>query len=424
MKVHFIGVGGVGMAGQAHLMADLGWEVSGSDAVESPMLESLRQRGLAVVAPHLDGVPGEPEVVVYSSAIDEGNLELQDARRRGIRCVRRGEFLGELARHFETVVAVSGSHGKTSTAAMLAHVCRASGVEAGYMVGGRVNGWERSAGAGAGRIFVTEVDESDGTQVYTQATLAVVTNVEDDHCWSHGGVEQLEACFVQFARQARQVLAWESPATRRLFGDWPTCRLLGDADKDARMRLPQPGEHNRINATLALAAAERLGIPREAALAALANFPGVSRRLSVRWRSEDGRQELIEDYAHHPTELRATLSALAEQRPGVPLLVVFQPHRHERVRRYGRQFSEILGAYARRVWVMAPFAAWTDGGAEAEARAIATELSGGRGVYVEGGVSAVAAQVRGDMAAWRDRAYTLVVIGAGDVGGVVPRLLE
>ncbi len=420
MRVHFIGAGGVGVAGLAHIAADLGWTVTGSDAAPSPMLETLRARGLAVTAPHGDAVPGEPDAVVYSSAIGADNAELADARRRGLRCVRRGEFLGEMARAFRTVVAVAGSHGKTSTTAMLAHICREAGLAPGFLVGGQVNGWPRAAAAGDGSLLVTEVDESDGTQVFTAASLAVVVNVEDDHCWSHGGVARLQDCFVQFARRAGRVLAWESPTVARLFGGWPTVRLAGPADAPAGLAVPQPGAHNRTDATLALLAAEWLGVPEATALAALATFPGVSRRLSVRQRSADGRRLLVEDYAHHPTELEATLAALRESRPGVPLLVVFQPHRHERVRRYGRRFSELLGAYAERVWVMAPFAAWTAGGAERAAAAIAGDIPGGRGVYVDGGPEAVAASVRAELARRGEAAYTLAVIGAGDVTRVVP----
>ena len=421
-QLHFIGIGGVGVAGLAHLAADLGYEVTGSDAAPSAMLDSLRQRGLNVSDAHLPALPGLPSTVIYSSAIPEDNAELADARRRGIPCMRRGEYLGVLARHFKTVVAVAGSHGKTSTTAMLAHICRKAGLNPGYLVGGKVNGWERSACAGDGSLFITEVDESDGTQVYTHATLAIIVNVEDDHCWGFGGVEKLEQCFTEFAGNAQAVLSWSSPSTRRLFGAMPSARLLDEADMPENLRLPLPGRHWRINAALAVAAAEALGIPRNEAVSGLEDFPGVDRRLSVRGTVLGGRCVVVEDYAHHPTELRATLAALRDGYPGRRLLVVFQPHRFERVRRFGHDFAELLGT-ADHAWVVAPFSAWVADGDGVDASSIAAQTPGGRAEYVQNLPETIAAAVKHAAEQSGDDCVA-VVIGAGDVSRIVPALLK
>ncbi|MDX9981533.1 MAG: FAD-binding protein [Lentisphaeria bacterium] len=415
--VHFVGAGGVGMAGLAHILADWGVTVTGTDAAESAMLASLAARGLDVRVPHGGRVPEGTELVVYSNAVPAGNAERLDAAAKGIPSCLRGEFLARLAAYFSTVVSVAGSHGKTTTAAMLAHILRHCGADPGFLVGGSLPGWPRAAAAGGRRVLVTEVDESDGTQALMRSRIAVVLNVEDDHCWSLGGIEALEQCFRTFAGRADQVLAWESPATRRLFADHPAAVFLGEDDLPAELSVP--GRHNRINGALALAAAVRLGVDRAAALAALRGFPGVDRRLSVRHRSASGHTVLVEDYAHHPTELRAALAALRESYPGHSLQVVFQPHRFERVLRYGAEFGALL-ATADRVVVYRPFAAWREDAGLADPAAIV------RGIppsvparYATESLAELAGEVVSSLGA---EPSVVAVIGAGDIHGLVALL--
>jgi UDP-N-acetylmuramate--alanine ligase len=427
-RIHFTGVGGVGMAGLAHICADLGCQVSGSDLSESAMLASLRQRGLSLQLGHCETLPDGLDLLVYSSAVPEEDPERRAAVRSGIASLRRGEFLGELARSFPLTVAVAGSHGKTSCTAMLAHICRQAGMAPGYLVGGEVNGWERAATAGAGELLLAEVDESDGTQVFFQADLAMVLNIDDDHCWSHvGGVAALERCFVDFASQAKEVLAWRSDSCERLLGALPQTRFV-----DAPLALPLPtplpltGQHNRVNAAMAVAAAERLGLSSAAARAALLSYPGVQRRLSERYRREDGRLVVVEDYAHHPAELRATMAALAEAYPTHRRLLLFQPHRYERVKRYAAEFAAIL-AESEQAWVMAPFAAWRQDEEIADPEAIVRlALSLNPDVklaYVPKGPRRVAAMLQQTLAAAADKeALLLALVGAGDVGAVWPAL--
>lgn len=415
------------MAGLAHICADLGCSVSGSDVSDSAMLASLRRRGLDVLVGHDAELAGQAELLVYSSAVPEDDPERQEAAKRGIASMRRGEFLGELARVFPQTVAVAGSHGKTSVTAMIAHICRQAGMAPGYLVGGLVNGWERAAGAGCGELLLAEVDESDGTQVFFHADIAVILNIDDDHCWSHGGVEALERCFVDFARRARRVVAWRSDNCVRLLGGLEQVTFV---DEPLTLSSPVPlalsGWHNRVNGAMAVAVAELLGVPAAQARRALLSYPGVQRRLSERYRRADGRLVVLEDYAHHPAELRATLDALGEAYPGHRRLLLFQPHRYERVKRYAADFAAIL-AEVEQAWVLAPFAAWRHDEEIADPEAIvrlAREISPGCAVaYLPNDPPRVVATL---LAALSARPATepqlLALIGAGDVSAVWPAL--
>jgi UDP-N-acetylmuramate--alanine ligase len=411
--VHFIGIGGAGMSGLARILLEAGIVVTGSDEADSPVLEQLMLRGARVRSgPHTADALGDARCTVYSSAIAPDNPELAEARRRGLPCLRRGEFLARLATAYPTVVAVAGSHGKSTTTAMLAHVLRETGRRPGYLVGGDVRGWPAPAAAGRGDILVTEVDESDGTQALLRSTVAVVTNVDDDHCWSVGGVEALEACFVRFAERAGRLVAWAAPTTRRLFAAHPAPCLIDATGIPPGLHLAVPGEHNRANAALACTVATALGVPPAEALAALASFQGVARRLTERWRAPDAATVVIEDYAHHPVEVQATLQALREAWPGYTLTVVFQPHRFERVRRYAAAFAQALDA-ADAAWVTPPFAAWVGDSEIADPRDIVRAMRSPHARYWDGSLEELAAELaRVPAAAPR----LLAVVGAGNVG--------
>ncbi len=390
--VHFIGVGGVGMSGLATILLQRGVSVSGSDEAASPVLERLERLGAKVATGHAAAnVPPEADQVVFSSAVQPSNPEMQEAVRRGLPACRRGEFLARLAEGYRIVVPVGGSHGKTTTSAMIAHILREAGLRPGYMVGAEVPGWVAPAAAGAGDILVTEVDESDGTQALVRSSHAVVTNVDDDHCWSVGGVEALEQNFIDFANKAARVFTWRTETTARLFAKHPAASFITQAGIPPELAMPHmPGEHNRKNAALALAVASALGVPQAVALAALAAFHGVSRRLSERYRSPGAREVVVEDYAHHPNELRASLQALREQHPGARLTVVFQPHRFERVKRYAAEFSRILEEDADEIYLIPPFAAWMQDADVANPRDIVTAIRGKEAVYWEKGLEDLA----------------------------------
>lgn len=419
--VHFIGIGGVGMSGLATILAQRGVRVSGSDEADSPVLARLARFGVQVTVGHRPENVGAPALAVFSSAVVPTNPELCEAQRRGVPCCRRGEFLAQLAREFATVVTVAGSHGKTTTSAMLAHILREAGRHPGHLVGGDVNGWDAPAAAGAGHILVTEVDESDGTQALVRSTHALVTNIDDDHCWSLGGVEALEQCFVRFAESAERVYYFDHPTSRRLFAGHRAARLVTDADIPAGLALQLPGLHNRRNATLAVCVARELGIAEGEALAALASFAGVSRRLSERYRSPDDSEVVVEDYAHHPAELRASLQALRERFPRHRLVAVFQPHRFERVKRYGAEFASILDSMADEAVVTAPFAAWLQDGDVADPRDIAEGIRGIPARFWDGSLESMADTLVGDAASGP---VLFAVIGAGDIGRLAGLLRE
>jgi len=421
-KIHFTGAGGVGVSGLAHIALDLGCDISCSDAADSAVLQRLREHvaerfGEAerrVVVGHMP-LPEGTELLVYSSAVPENDPERAEAFSRGISQMRRGDFLNLLALEFPVRIAVSGSHGKTTTSAMTAHILKRLGKNPGYMIGGNVNGWSRSASLGGGQILVTEVDESDGSQAGFPATIAIVLNIDDDHSWGLGGTRALERCFIELGLRSRQLLSWRSETTERLFGEWRRAILLDAPAENINLH----GWHNRINAAMAIKACELLGIDADTATSALDDFPGVSRRMSERAKSADGSRVLVEDYAHHPTELDATLSALHEAYPGKRLLVVFQPHRIERVERYGARFAELL---SKTDWccVVAPFAAWRTDGRTADVKSlIAAKVKPPCPVVANSpeAITALATPV------WLEGTpAVLAVIGAGDVTHAVAQL--
>ncbi len=375
-RVHFCGAGGVGVSGLAHLLLDAGVEVSGSDAVDSPYLEALKSRGARItVGLATEALPGS-SLLVYSSAIPAGHPEREAARRLGIPQCRRGEFLARLATRFRHVVAVAGSHGKTTTTAMIAHLLRQAGKNPGYLIGGMPVGEKRNAAWGDGNFLVTEVDESDRSQELMLPQDSLILNVDDDHSWAIGGPQGLQECFRRLARQSLRVHAWDSPLLRSLLEGHDNARWLPDPlPQDALPSLKFPGLHNRRNAYAATALLQLppFSLTREELQKGLDSFPGVERRLQLLAAAKPGRF-LYEDYAHHPTELAACLEALRERHPTAPLTVIFQPHRPERLLRYGRRFAEILAAQCRQVVVMAPFMAWEKEAPEASPHALLQEL--------------------------------------------------
>ncbi len=403
------------MTALAHIVLDMGCSVSGSDIAPSSNIDALRKRGANIVLGH-GTVPKETQLLVYSSAVPESDAERLQAKEAAIPQMRRGDFLNLLAENFPIRVAISGSHGKTSTSAMIAHILKCCGKNPGYCVGGTVNGWERPAAAGDQSILVTEVDESDGTQARFPATHAIVLNIDDDHSWALGGTEALERCFLSLCQNARHIIAWKSETTQRLFGNKANCLLLDQPISAAGMY----GTHTKTNAAVAVRLCTLLGIDEALALAALASFPGVSRRLSERYRTPDNSIVLVEDYAHHPTELEATLQALEEKYPGRKILAVFQPHRMERVERYGARFASALSKCA---WVglVETFGAWRQDNQHADLKALLLDKIKAPAVMltkVPEDIASTAAATCQQFAP-----AVLAVIGAGDITKCIQPLI-
>ena len=414
-SVHIIGCCGAGCAPLARILLEKGFRVSGSDLLDNAAAATLRRHG-AHVAPaghRIENLPAENDglLVVRTSAAGPDNPEVAGAMRRGLPVLRRGEALAVTADSYARPVAVSGSHGKTSVSAMLAWLLRELDANPGYMIGGAVTGWESAGAAGDGDLFITEADESDGTHALLHPHLGIVTNVEDDHAWSLGGFEVLEHNFRTFAGQSVNLLYCASEETDRLFKDHPHAVRL-ELDDLPDSFLPGFGHFQRLDGMIAVKAAELLGFDAPEAEKALRGFPGVERRLSVRW---NGAATVIEDYAHHPTELRESIRSLRELYPGRRLVVIFQPHRYARLERYFDEFTAELKK-ADRVFVTPVFAAWTGSGKyTSEDLAAAVGGTALTGNWDEMGARAGLELKTGDVAA---------IIGAGDLPKILPALIK
>ncbi len=456
-RLHFVGIGGAGMSGLALVCARLGAEVSGSDRSDSSYMERLREAGLEPVVGHdAANLPQGAEVVV-STAIGADNPELALARERGVEPIHRGALLAQLCAE-KRLIAIAGTHGKTTTSAMTIWALRAIGADPSFFVGGEVpglgeDGAAANAGWGEGEWVVAEADESDASFLELRPEIAVVTNVEMDHHTRWGSLAELHRAFCRFLEPAQGVVLPGSGALDELLppeaasgGSSGSRRVLGfdvDTPGPADLALAVPGRHNRENARAALAAIELAGLDVEAAATALSDFPGVRRRLEL--KGSRGGVRIYDDYAHHPTEVRAALSALRELRPQ-RLIAVFQPHLYSRTKALGEEFGAAL-ALADEVVVLDVYPArerpvgelaGVSGLRVAEA---AAERGGGRPVWwlPEAATaqralsdlldwSAAARRDRGDRTRPEDADRTsgpvLVTIGAGDVFKLGEALLE
>jgi UDP-N-acetylmuramate--alanine ligase len=432
-SLHFIGIGGAGMSGLALVASALGARVSGSDRVDSPVLERLRAAGIEAAAGHdAANLPAGAEVVV-STAIPEDNPELSAARAAGATVLHRADLLGELSRMKRTI-AVSGAHGKTTTASMAAHALRGAGRDPAFLIGGELRSAATNAAWGAGEWVVIEADESDRSFLKLGRDVAVITNIELDHHSTYASLGELEEAFEQFAE----------PAGLRVLG--PDVEVAGDAvrvgigegDFQAEavellpgrsrfevegtpVELPVPGRHNILNALGALAACRAAGVELAEAAAALSDFSGAGRRFEPHGSTDTGAL-VYDDYAHHPTEVRATLEAARTLAEGRRLVACFQPHLYSRTRKLARDFGPAL-ALADVVVVTDVYPArersedfpGVSGLLVAEA---AADAAAGRPVWWLPGLDEVARM----LAAQLGERDLLVTMGAGDVDRVAREL--
>jgi UDP-N-acetylmuramate--alanine ligase len=335
--LHFVGIGGAGMSGLALVAHELGASVTGSDQAESPYLDRLRAAGIDPVIGHAaSNLPDGGEVVV-STAIPDDNPELAAARAAGVPVLHRGDLLGELSRMKRTI-AVSGTHGKTTTASMIALVLLDTGREPAFLIGGELRAAGTNAAWGAGEWAVIEADESDRSFLKLRRDIAVVTNIELDHHATYGSLSELEEAFAEFAGAAETVISGTGGlrADHLEIGEG-TSRFEVDG---AEVELKVPGEHNILNALAALAALRAAGVEPAEAAPALAKFTGAGRRFEPHGRTAGGA-EVYDDYAHHPTEVRATLEAARTLGPR-RLVAAFQPHLYSRTQMLAREFGGAL----------------------------------------------------------------------------------
>jgi UDP-N-acetylmuramate--alanine ligase len=352
-RLHFVGVGGAGMSGYARAAHALGAEVSGSDGAPGPYLERLAADGVLVAHVGHDAAnlpTGENVELVYSSAVPAANVERQAARERGIPERARAELLGELTALRRTI-AVAGAHGKTTTSSMIVHALRSAGLEPGWLIGGSVGNGLANAQWGDGEWLVVEADESDRSMLSLDVELAVLTNVELDHHATYASLAELRDAFRRFLTRPRCAVIWDRPELLALRGDGPavpyeTHELTLTAGgsrfswQGHAVTLAVPGAHNALNATAALEVARLAGADPALAIAGLAAFHGAGRRFQLLGSSPRGAR-VYDDYAHHPTEVTATLAAartLAHRR----LIAVFQPHLYSRTSSLAREFGVAL----------------------------------------------------------------------------------
>ncbi|HDQ98919.1 MAG TPA: UDP-N-acetylmuramate--L-alanine ligase [candidate division WOR-3 bacterium] len=370
-RVHFIGVGGVGMSGIALLLQNLGFEVSGSDLAESEMTRRLAEAGVRVSIGHRAEHCLGAEVVVFSTAIGSDNPEMVAAREQGVPVIRRAEMLAELMR-LKFSVAVSGSHGKTTVTSLVGHVLERAGLDPTTVVGGRVLGAGAGARLGQSEYLVAEADESDRSFLVLYPSIAVVTNIEAEHLDFYKNLADIRRTFVSFVNRVpfygSVILCTDSPAVRAIrsrvkrrvvsYGlETPADLTVRDVQEYAfssaftllvrgrargRFSVPMPGRHNIQNALAAVAVALELGVEPRVVEQALLTFAGVHRRLER--KGEKGGIEVFDDYGHHPTEVRVTVEALRHAFPDRRLVVVFEPHRYSRTRHLGSEFGVAFDA--------------------------------------------------------------------------------
>ena len=366
-RVHLMGIGGIGMAGLARLLATKGLHVTGCDSGAPRTLAWLRTCGIPATTGHDPRHLDEADWAIFSPALQPGHPERVAAEKRGIPVYRRGQVLPVLAESWKTL-AVSGTHGKTTTSAMIAHILRTAGADPSWCIGGELPPDGAPAGAGKSEWLVIEADESDGTLAHYHPEIAAITNIEFDHMEHFASKEAMVECFRAFARQAKTVVfCAEDPEAARVGAAAKGVAYGFSANADFRAEnletsptgtrfavrapggrpagvvLPLPGRHNVLNALAALATCGRCGIALEAACATLASFALPRRRFEP---VAEGRGiRVIADYAHHPSEIRALIDA-ARQAGAARIWAVFQPHRYTRTRALGADFPPAFAGVA------------------------------------------------------------------------------
>ena len=374
-KVHFVGIGGAGMSGIADVMNTLGYQVSGSDIASNAVTERLQSLGVKVYHTHTAENIRDVDVVVTSTAIDKNNLEVEAAKALRIPVVPRAEMLAELMR-FSHGIAVAGTHGKTTTTSLVTSVLAEAGLDPTYVIGGKLNSSATHARLGKGKYLVAEADESDASFLYLQPMIAIVTNVDADHLPTYAGdFSRLKQAFVEFLHHlpfyGLAVVCVDDAEVRSILTEItrPIIRygidfeadvrasniryqgmqsvfdvLLPEADAPFEVTLNMPGRHNVLNALAAICVAYELGVSVQHMQAALSRFEGIGRRMHMYGdiKMKHGTVTLVDDYAHHPTEVAATLRAAKNAWPEKRLVAVFQPHRYTRTRDLFEDFSQVL----------------------------------------------------------------------------------
>jgi UDP-N-acetylmuramate--alanine ligase len=448
-RVHFVGIGGIGMSGIAEILLASGFEVHGSDGKASEATERLTQLGAVVTIGHDRTAVVAADVVVVSSAIRFDNVEVIAAREQHIPVIARAEMLAELMR-FKHGVAVAGSHGKTTTTSLVAAVLQHGGLDPTVIIGGKVNHLGSNAKSGQGQLLVAEADESDGSFLRLQPAIAIVTNIDLEHLDHYvGGIEQIRHAFLQFMNQVPfyglAVLCGDDAHVRSLLPQvgrrHVTYGLNGHVDYAAEqvsmvgtssrftlvrrgehlggITLPLAGRHNVLNALACIAVADELGVPFATIAAGLAGFAGVQRRFTERGTIHG--VTVIDDYGHHPAEIRATLAAARAAFVGRRIVVVFQPHRYSRTAGLMAEFAAcFVDADVVRICPVYAAGEAPLPGATASAMVDAVRAQGHGDVAAVSSIAAAAI----DLAVLAAAGDVVITQGAGDITAVGPALLQ
>ena len=451
-RIHFTGIGGIGMSGIAELLHNQGFKVQGSDAADSGNVQRLRDLGIPVAIGHAAEHLGEAQVVVVTSAVQADNPELLAARKRNIPVIPRAEMLAELMR-MKQGIAIAGSHGKTTITSMIAHAMEVAGLDPTYVIGGRLIASGSNTRLGTSPWLVAEADESDGSFLHLSPTITVVSNIDPEHLDHYGDFETLMRAFAQFVNQTpfygRVVLHQEHPHVASLrehvhkpittYGSSPQADIhliqsvsdgyaqtLSIGLHDARhqqmqikeLYLPMPGRHNAENALAAIAVLLDLNIDWSTIQKAFQSFSGIQRRFQC---FPVGNTVLVDDYAHHPKELAATLEAARTCWPERHITAIFQPHRYTRTRDL---MEEFLGCFelANELVLLPVYAASETPieGVNAEALQQGLLRRGHRQVSLLDDLDAAFTAAQQAL----DKEHIVLLLGAGSIGSLAERLRQ
>ncbi|NTU52517.1 MAG: UDP-N-acetylmuramate--L-alanine ligase [Chlorobiaceae bacterium] len=451
-NVHIVGIGGAGMSAIAELLLKSGFSVTGSDLASGEVTEKLREMGAIIHQGHEASNVGESDVVVYSSAVrPERNVEILAAGKLGIPVIKRDEMLGELMR-YKSGICVSGTHGKTTTTAMIATMLLDAGESPTVMIGGVSDFLKGSTMVGEGRYMVIEADEYDRAFLKLTPTIAVLNSLESEHMDTYGTMENLRESFVEFANKVpfygRVICCVDWPEIRRIiprmnrrhttFGiEEPADVLASDIElrEDGAeftveafgnvwqgVRLGVPGRHNVLNALAAFSVGLELGLPPEKIIAGLALYSGMRRRFQVRYRGVDGLL-VIDDYAHHPSEVKATVRAAREGWKKHRIVAVFQPHLYSRTAEFAGEFGWALSR-ADTIYVAAIYPSRERAedypGITGELVAEAAQKAGAKKVFFVDETESLFAALQGEAAS----GTLLLFMGAGDITQLAARFAD
>ena len=445
-RIHFIGLGGAGMSGIARIMLAQGISISGSDAKDSAVLSGLKTLGAQVFIGHQESNIGDADILVVSSAIDQSNPEIMAASAKGLTIMTRAQALALLMSESKSV-AVAGTHGKTTTTSMLTVALQQAGLDPSFAIGGMINRGGTNAHWGSGEIFIAEADESDGSLLAYKPFGAIITNIELDHVDNFPDIESVNKIFIDFVDSIQSggflVAGIESPGVVNLLAqikrtdieiitygesaDYSISHIsLQPSQSHARitklgkvlgeLSLSIPGNHNIENATAALAVGIKLGAPVADLLVGLSKFSGAKRRFEN--RGTVNGVTVIDDYGHHPTEVRVTLETAKRYAQSGRVIAIFQPHRYSRTAMFVQEFAEVL-ALADQVYLLEIYAASEAAIPGVSSILIANAMPQDRVTFEPSMIDVVSSAVgeakSGDL---------IITLGAGDVNLLVPLILQ